>query len=1309
MTSNKPVEGVDGTGNEQLPPEVIAQAEAVASSSSDMVDEPSFYGPSNESTSMTKTDGSSKQRPSQGSIRPTDTKTAPGTAAWASSSRRRAGFAEEEPIEDVPPPVYSQTYGKVDLSQDGLNTQAYVASDGRLNINIDQKSRRLSNLLVPALRSQLNLQYAGEPPALPPGYLPSSLGGLPGQTPPPPLNVVIHVVGSRGDIQPFISLGQVLRKTYGHRVRLATHPVFRTFVEENDLEFFSIGGDPAELMAFMVKNPGLMPGMDALRSGDIGKRRTGMYEIVKGCWRSCFESGDGTGVEVSDAHLNCQQSFDGGISGSGDLAAKPFIADAIIANPPSFAHVHCAEKLGIPLHLMFTMPWSPTQAFPHPLANIQSSNADANMTNFLTYALVEMMTWQGLGDVINRFREKCLGLEAVSLMWAPGMASRLRIPYTYCWSPALIPKPKDWGPHISVSGFYFLSLANTYSPPPDLAEFLASGPPPVYIGFGSIVLDDPNAMTRLIFDAVKKTGERVLVSKGWGGFGADELGIPDGVFMLDNIPHDWLFRHVSCVVHHGGAGTTAAGIALGKPTVIVPFFGDQPFWGAMVAKAGAGPAPIPIKHLTADKLAAAISEALKPTTLKRAQDLGARIGSEKGSDVGAKSFHDTLDFDNLRCSLVPSRPAVWRIKRTDIKLSAFAAAVLGNEGLLDFTDLKLFRPREYDTEEGPLEPISGATSALLGTMGSMMMGVADFPIEIFRAMQTKPTDDRQSANGGKTPGAPSTPKSDVICHDDPALVQSETNKSAESSSNTLSRTASFSSLSEPSVLLSSNQQQSGNNLVTSDSVKDRPPLRPQSSRSSGGESLSSTPKRSPMEPSNQRITFDAALGAGKGVGRIVGAGLKSPMDFTLGLARGFHNAPKLYGDETVRRTEKITGLQSGLKAAGKEFGFGFYDGVSGLVTHPLEGAKKEGVTGLLKGFGKGVGGLVLKPGAAIWGLPGYTFKGVYKELRKHQGSSVQNYIIAARTAQGYDEWKTSTQSQRLDVVSRWHIAQIDLGKQKRSQERRSHSVHDLVKARSTKKADQQVQAQSAQEHSSRLAHDAAHLNASPSTENSAVGTHGVEFEEAIRQSVAVTSRGDPLEDQLIERAIRASVAELRLASEDGDDDDALKRAVQASVAEASRKHSSAGSSTYIEEDHRDRFEGSLYSSLRGQQLQLPIGSPDQDLGRDTGLTRDETDADTDDDSNMIAALEESKQHGGSTSPDVDADLRQALEESRLYHHAVEREKSEEEIVIEYVKRQSLAESQHKQKLAMKATDSMEDEKDMRRALEESLRLHSKEN
>lgn len=222
-----------------------------------------------------------------------------------------------------------------------------------------------------------------------------------------------------------------------------------------------------------------------------------------------------------------------------------------------------------------------------------------------------------------------------------------------------------------------------------MAAYLAAGPPPVYIGFGSIVVDDPDAMTKMIFEAVKKAGVRALVSKGWGGLGADSLGIPEGVFMLGNVPHDWLFQHVSCVVHHGGAGTTAAGISTGKPTVVVPFFGDQPFWGAMVAKAGAGPLPIPYKQLTSDKLAAAIKEALKPETLGRAQELGAKIKEENGREVGGKSFHDMLNVDNLRCAVAPSRVAVWRLKRTNTRLSALAATVLAGEGLLDFADLKL--------------------------------------------------------------------------------------------------------------------------------------------------------------------------------------------------------------------------------------------------------------------------------------------------------------------------------------------------------------------------------------------------------------------------------------------------------------------------------------------------------------------------------------------------------------------------------------------------------------------------------------------
>ncbi|KAK0920518.1 hypothetical protein LTR29_018295, partial [Friedmanniomyces endolithicus] len=179
-------------------------------------------------------------------------------------------------------------YGEMQSDQDGMGSQARVGDDGRVNIRFQQTSRKFSSMMVPALRRQ---QDHGEKELEPPPpYIPPSLGGSEEEPPPPPMNVVIHVVGSRGDVQPFVALGKVLKDTYGHRVRLATHPVFNEFVTENGLEFFSIGGDPAKLMAFMVKNPGLMPGFDSLRTGEVGKRRKEVAEYLKGSWRSCFEA-----------------------------------------------------------------------------------------------------------------------------------------------------------------------------------------------------------------------------------------------------------------------------------------------------------------------------------------------------------------------------------------------------------------------------------------------------------------------------------------------------------------------------------------------------------------------------------------------------------------------------------------------------------------------------------------------------------------------------------------------------------------------------------------------------------------------------------------------------------------------------------------------------------------------------------------------------------------------------------------------------------------------------------------------------------
>ncbi|KAI9648613.1 hypothetical protein NHQ30_003251 [Ciborinia camelliae] len=1195
-----------------------------------------------------------------------------------------------------PPPAYSLKHDELEINQDGLDTQAKISDDGRVNININQKNRKLTDLLIPVLQNQLTLNAREEATPLPQGYIPPALGGLPGQIPPPKLNVVMHVVGSRGDVQPFVALGKTLKSTYGHRVRLATHPIFKNFVEENGLEFFSIGGDPSELMAFMVKNPGLMPGFDSLKKGDVGKRRKGIENILLGCWRSCIEAGDGMDLTPIESESQKSSDLEADINMDTNPSDKPFIADAIIANPPSFAHIHIAEKLGIPLHIMFTMPWSPTQSFPHPLANIQSSNADVNMTNFVTYGLVELMMWQGLGDVINRFRERSLGLEPISLIWAPGMLSRLRIPHTYCWSPALIPKPKDWGNYISVSGFCFLSLASSFTPDPDLAAFLADGPPPIYIGFGSIVVDDPDAMTTLIFEAVRKTGVRALVSKGWGGLGGDALDLPTGVFMLGNVPHDWLFERVSCVVHHGGAGTTSAGIATGKPTVIVPFFGDQPFWGAMTARAGAGPIPIPYKELTADKLAAAITDALRPETLAKAQELGAKIKEENGSEVGGKSFHDNMNTENMRCSFAPHRAAVWKLKHSQTRLSALAANVLASENLINFADLRLHRAKEYVTEQGPWDPISGGATAILGTMASISMGVADFPIEIFRQVRRGKNAyvaSKKSSNSASSPPKPlvQNRSGDHLLLDERSLksVDASLLQASESLAKTSYETDRRFSDDIATPLTPTTTQSSSSNIPTpgmKQSNSSRSVLNGNTeSRKPRSDSGAKTPKA--FNPSKEN-----AMGAGKGISRIIGAGLKSPMDFTLGLARGFHNAPKLYGDDTVRPQTKVTDLQSGLKAAGKEFGYGIFDGITGLVTQPIRGAGKEGATGLLKGIGKGLAGVVLKPGAALWGLPGYTFMGIHKQVGKLFGSSVLAYIIAARTAQGFEESQNCTNEERLDIIERWNERKRKNKKGKQKAQDASPdgqgtgqlsprsffpTRHVAVDEKTKLYEEYNVEdsgpppryLSGLYQESTRELQDSPIANINSPTYHASPG-----FEKAIQASVTATSRGNIDEDLMIGRAIRASVAELQGNQNAGlSDQEVMDRAIRASIM-ASKESDARGRGDEDDAEHEAQLARTIQESLREVRIE----------------TRNE---ESEDDEDFKRALRESKeQHEKSISKGKGNEMNGTG--SGTFAGGV----TEEEIVLEYVKKQSLAEERHRRAAEEKERKTIE-ENEMK-ALEE---------
>jgi UDP:flavonoid glycosyltransferase YjiC (YdhE family) len=514
--------------------------------------------------------------------------------------------------------------------------------DGRIDVDVDSRlSRTLSKLVKVPLSPD-------HPAPSPPQY---SRYATPDQFP-LKMNIVIQVVGSRGDVQPFVALGNGLQK-YGHRVRLATHAKFEAFVHDAGLEFYPIGGDPEDLMSYMVRNPGLMPSMRSLRAGDISRKRTMIAEMLEGCWNSCITADP--------------------------LTNEPFVADAIIANPPSFAHMHCAEALCIPLHLMFTMPWSATTAFPHPLANLSNGTMNPKHANYISYILVEVMTWQGLGDVINAWRRR-IGLEPVPVTEGPMLASTLSVPYTYCWSPALVPKPQDWPAHIDVSGFFFRGTFD-YNPPNDLKDFLDAGPRPVYIGFGSIVLDSAVEMSVLILDAITACGLRAIVSRGWSRLDGPER--PD-VFWLEDCPHEWLFQHVSAVVHHGGAGTTACGLRNARPTFVVPFFGDQPFWGDMVAAAGSGPKPIPHKLLNANNLADALRFCHEDAAQSAATEIARKMKEEDGVQTAVLSSLNRLPVDKMQCDLLPDQAACWGLKvnKRMLKISRLAAEILARyEGL----------------------------------------------------------------------------------------------------------------------------------------------------------------------------------------------------------------------------------------------------------------------------------------------------------------------------------------------------------------------------------------------------------------------------------------------------------------------------------------------------------------------------------------------------------------------------------------------------------------------------------------------------
>ncbi len=400
------------------------------------------------------------------------------------------------------------------------------------------------------------------------------------------MNVLILTVGTRGDVQPYVALGQGLRAA-GHMVVLVAPAQFAEFVAGNSLEFAAL---PAEFLDLLQTGAG--------KAAIAGKGNPlKLLRMVQPMQRRMLD----TAWQAA--------------------SARPF--DAVVYHPKALSGYSIAEKLGaLPVLALPAPLYSPTRAFPSPLLPFTNLGSLNRASHSLTIRLASLST----NSVLNRWRKEVLGLPPVKNELVLRGQPVLRL---YPYSPAVVPTPDDWDASSVATGYWFLPRVADWRPDPALTTFLVNGPATIYVGFGSMPAEDAAAKTQVVMGALAVAGQRGILATGWGGLTLKNA--PENIFVLESAPHDWLFPQMAAVVHHGGAGTTAAGLAAGAPTIICPFFGDQSFWGRRVAALGVGPAPIPQQKLTAEKLAAALRVATGDAALrKRAQQLGATICGEDG-------------------------------------------------------------------------------------------------------------------------------------------------------------------------------------------------------------------------------------------------------------------------------------------------------------------------------------------------------------------------------------------------------------------------------------------------------------------------------------------------------------------------------------------------------------------------------------------------------------------------------------------------------------------------------------------------------